>query len=121
MKFIYILIGFIALGLGTIGIFLPILPTFPFLLMSAFCFSKSSSRCHKWLLSTKMYQDMVIPLKKDKAMSFQNKVKIMVMVTILMSIGFICMKQILIGRIVLVFVWLFHIYYFLIHIQTKRI
>lgn len=43
--------GLIALALGILGIFLPLLPTTPFVLLAAFCFSKGSQRLHDWLLS----------------------------------------------------------------------
>lgn len=47
-------IGFISLVLGIIGIFLPIMPTVPFLLLSAYCFSKSSKTIHNWLINHRL-------------------------------------------------------------------
>lgn len=42
--------GFLSLAIGIVGIFLPLLPTTPFVLLAAFCFSKSSERLHQWLI-----------------------------------------------------------------------
>ena len=52
----YILFGFIALGLGTVGIILPLLPTTPLILLACFCFAKGSDRFHRRLLNTWFYK-----------------------------------------------------------------
>lgn len=54
IKYMLIIVGVLSLGLGTIGIILPLLPTTPFLLLSAFCFMKSSVRLHDWLIGHKI-------------------------------------------------------------------
>ena len=68
MKILLIIFGIISFVLGAIGIILPILPTTPFLLLSAFLFSKSSDRFHQYLIQTKLYQkyinEMVIEKKQ---------------------------------------------------------
>jgi uncharacterized protein len=51
IRIILLLIGLISLALGVIGIFLPIMPTVPFLLLAAVCFANASERLHNWLLS----------------------------------------------------------------------
>ena len=56
-KILYIMIGCISLGLGIIGVILPILPTVPFVLLAAFCFAKSSEKLEDWFKNTKLYKE----------------------------------------------------------------
>ncbi|WP_415892074.1 YbaN family protein [Neptuniibacter sp. PT8_73] len=71
VRTLYLIAGFICVLLGLIGVILPLLPTTPFLLVAAFCFSRSSERLHQALLQNKLFgkiiqdweTDGVIPLK----------------------------------------------------------
>ena len=60
-KMIYAAIGLIAFVLGTIGAFLPVLPTVPFYLLATWCFAKSSARLEAWLHSKPLYQKHMTP------------------------------------------------------------
>lgn len=51
MRLVWLICGALSLALGTIGIFLPLLPTVPLLLLAAFCFARSSERLQHWLLA----------------------------------------------------------------------
>lgn len=115
-KILYIFIGCISLGLGIIGVILPIFPTVPFVLLTAFCFARSSERLDGWFKNTKLYKENNI----KNGMTKQAKIRIMCSVSLLMSIGFIMMglKGIVIGNIVLLIVWIFHMAYFTVGVKT---
>ena len=100
------------------GAVLPLLPSFPFLLLAAFSFGKSSDRLHAWFTGTKLYKENLENYVQGKGMTRKTKVRIMVTVTILMSIGFLMMHQVVVGRIVLGCVWVFHILYFTFAVKT---
>lgn len=119
-KTIYLIIGFIGLILGAIGVVVPLLPAFPFLLMAAYGFAKSSKRLHTWFIATRLYKDNLESYVKGEGMTMKTKIRIMITVTILMTIGFIMMHKVFIGQIILGLVWLFHIIYFLFGIKTIK-
>ena len=57
MRLFYNIAGVLALALGILGIFLPLLPTTPFLLLASACFARGSERLHRWLLSHRVFGD----------------------------------------------------------------
>ncbi|MDE7327445.1 MAG: YbaN family protein [Lachnospiraceae bacterium] len=119
-KILYVILGCISVGLGALGAVLPLLPAFPFLLLAAFCFARSSEKLHNWFANTKLYRNNLESYVKGRGMTKKTKIKIMVTVTVLMSVGFIMMNQVLVGRVVLACVWLFHILYFMFGVKTIR-
>lgn len=119
-KAMYVVLGCIGVGLGALGAALPLLPAFPFLLLAAFCFARSSQRLNAWFLGTRLYKNNLETFVKGQGMTWKTKIKIMVMVTLLMSVGFIMMSQVPVGRIILSGVWLFHILYFTFGVKTIK-
>lgn len=117
-KIIYVIVGCLSLGLGAIGAVLPFLPTFPFLLLAAFCFARSSEKLHTWFTGTKLYKDNLESYVQGKGMTKKTKIRIMTTVTLIMAVGFIMMHQVPVGRIVLACVWVFHVIYFVFGVKT---
>ena len=116
----FIVLGCLSLVLAVLGVLLPILPTVPFLALAAFCFAKSSDRLNNWLSNTKFYQNNFANFKAGKGMTVKTKVRILVTVTLVMAVGLIAMlmKGVIVGSIVLIIVWLSHIYYFGFKVKT---
>ncbi len=120
-KVFFVMLGCLGLGLGALGAVLPLLPAFPFLMLAAYCFAKSSERLHNWFISTRLYKKNLESFVQGKGMTVKTKVRIMLTVTLLMSIGFVMMHAVPVGRIVLGAVWLFHILYFIFGIKTLKL
>ena len=122
-KILYIILGCIGVGLGAVGAVVPMLPAFPFLMLAAFSFARSSEKLDRWFKGTKLYKDNLEDYVAGRGMTWKTKIRIMITVTVLMSIGFIMMgtKGIVVGCIVLGCVWVFHILYFCFGVKTMPV
>ena len=90
MRTLFIITGIISLVLALAGIALPLLPTTPFLLLSAFCFARSSEKLHDWLLHHPYFGPTIKDWREHGSISKRNKIYAMVVIllTILMSVIF---------------------------------
>jgi uncharacterized membrane protein YbaN (DUF454 family) len=91
MRILLIIFGTVSLGLGIAGIFLPLLPTTPFLLLTAWCYAKSSLRLHKWLLGHKIFGKYIRDYTLHRSIPLRAKVVSLIILwgTILYSIFFV--------------------------------
>ena len=119
-KIIYIILGCAGVGIGAVGAIVPMLPAFPFLMLAAFCFARSSEKLDRWFKGTKLYKDNLEDFAAGRGMTRKTKIRIMVTVTLLMSVGFVMMglKGIVTGCIALGCIWLLHIIYFIFGVKT---
>ncbi|EIE49328.1 hypothetical protein C357_19421 [Citreicella sp. 357] len=69
LRIFWIIFGSIALGLGVLGIALPVLPTTPFVLLAAFCYARGSDRMHAWLLRNRVFGPMIADWQAEGAIS----------------------------------------------------
>ncbi|MCH7909810.1 MAG: YbaN family protein [Candidatus Hydrogenedentes bacterium] len=109
----YVILGYISLALGIIGMPLPILPTVPFVLLAAYFFSKGSPRLHHWLVSHPYLGKMISDWERNGVISMRAKLLSTAMMVVLFSITLIfvevsfVIKAIvsMIGVSVLFFIW----------------
>lgn len=73
-RWLLVAAGSASLGLGVLGIFLPVLPTTPFLLLAAFCYARSSQRLYDWLLSTRRLGPYIRTWRENKAIPLRLKI-----------------------------------------------
>ncbi len=73
-KHLLVIAGFACVGLGVIGIFLPILPTTPFLLVAAAAFAKSSDRAYHWLMTNKWFGSYISNYHAGKGIPLRVKI-----------------------------------------------
>ena len=117
MKVVLIILGFIFMGIGIVGIVTPILPTTPFLLLASFFFAKGSKRFHDWFISTKIYKKYLESFVQSKAMTLKNKFTILLPVSCMLIITFIFVNN-LYARLVLVILFIGKYLYFFTQIRT---
>lgn len=119
-QIIFLIIGWLSLALGCVGIVLPILPTVPFFLLTVFCFANSSQKLHDWFIGTQMYKKHLESFVQKKGMTVRTKATILTSVTALMAVGFVLMlrKGIIVPCVVLAVVWVCHLVYFLFGVKT---
>ena len=84
-RLFYLLAGGLSLVLAVLGVFLPLLPTTPFLILAAFCFSRSSRRLHQWLLNQPTFGPMILDWERHGVIRRRTKWISTLMMLILIS------------------------------------
>ena len=117
MKILFLSAGFMSLGLGVIGIVLPILPTTPFLILTGFLFSKSSDKYSDWFTNSKIYKKYLAGFIEKKEMTRRGKWTLLLFVDFMLLLSFISISVVLLRILILLLVILKH-WYFYKYIKT---
>lgn len=115
-KYFYIALGSISLLIGIIGIVLPILPTTPFLLLSCYCYSKSSERFYNWLISTKIYNKYGKDFIENRQLTLKRKIFLLSFASTMLLFPLIILSLPLKLLIISIYIYLY--YYFIFKIKT---
>ena len=73
-RWLYVIAGSVSVGLGTLGIVLPLLPTTPFLLLAAYCYAKSSERFYTWLITNRYFGEYIRNYREKNGVPMKIKV-----------------------------------------------
>ncbi len=104
IRWVLIIAGTFFVGLGVLGIFLPLLPTTPFLLLAAACYVKSSNRFYNWLLNNKWFGNYVKNYQEKKGIPLKVKILSISLVWITIIFSAVFIVHILFFRIILILI-----------------
>ncbi len=86
-RHLWLAFGWASLGLGALGVLLPLLPTTPFLILSAYCFSRSSERLHAWLLNHRMLGPPIENWRAHRAVSGRAKLSALIAMALILALA----------------------------------
>jgi uncharacterized membrane protein YbaN (DUF454 family) len=101
---VYLTAGFIMVGLGVVGIPMPLLPTTPFLLVAAYCFARGSPRWHEWLLTHRILGAYITAFRRGRGLTAGQKWRIAALLTVTLLITALIAPY-WYGRALATFIW----------------
>lgn len=117
LRIMWLILGFLAMGIGAVGVILPVLPTTPFLLLASFCLARGSERFHRWFTGTKLYRRHLESFVKNRAMTLQTKFSLLIPASCMLILAFLAMSNVY-GRVFIIFLIFFKYIYFFTKIRT---
>ncbi len=116
---IFVILGFFFLGLGMVGIVLPLIPTTPFLLLASYFFVKGSKKFELWFKGTSIYKKHLEEFILDRSLTLRKKIMINLFADSMIAIAFIMTENTMV-RVILALVVLYKYYYFIFKIKTAK-
>ncbi len=89
MRLVYLGLGTVCLGLGILGAVLPLLPTTPFILLSAACYARASDRFYNWLLNNRLFGPMIREWRRHRSIPFRVKVVSIVLMVLTLGVSIV--------------------------------
>ena len=86
-KGVYFVIGSISLAAGVIGVFLPVIPTTPFILLSAWCFFRSSEKIYQWVISNERFGPTIENYQEGRGITKNTKIRAIVMMWLAITLS----------------------------------
>ncbi|MBH30736.1 MAG: hypothetical protein CMG71_01950 [Candidatus Marinimicrobia bacterium] len=74
IRYFYLIFGFLSVSLGVLGTVLPVIPTTPLFILSAWCFSKSSKRLEHWIVNNRISGPIINNWRKYKGLTRKSKI-----------------------------------------------
>jgi uncharacterized protein len=116
---LFVALGFLFLGLGIIGIVLPLVPTTPLLLLASYFFMKGSRKFELWFMGTSVYKQHLEEFIKGRSLTRRKKIIINLFADLMIIIALWFAESMMV-RIILVFIMLYKYYYFIFRIKTVK-
>ncbi len=82
---LFLIAGTVALGLGIVGVFLPVLPTTPFVLLAAACYARGSRRFHQKLLANRTFGPIIAEWERHRSIPYRTKVAAVVLMSLTLA------------------------------------
>ena len=87
LRYVFIALGTLSLAVGIVGIFLPVLPTTPFLLLAAAAYARGSGRLYRWLLDNRLFGRYIRDWRTHRSIPVRMKVAIVAMIVIAVALS----------------------------------
>lgn len=87
MRALFVLLGFLFVGLGVAGAILPVLPATPFFLLAAACFARASARFYNWLLNNPTFGPTIVEWRRYRSIRFRTKIWAIVLMASMLTIS----------------------------------
>jgi uncharacterized membrane protein YbaN (DUF454 family) len=112
IKVLLIVAAFLCIGLGTLGIIIPVLPTVPLYLLALFLFERSSDRLHNWFKGTKLYERYLKNFMEHRSMTLRGKLTILIPVGILLIVTAVLIDSLIARIIIGALIVIMNVYFF---------